>query len=169
MGETTVYLALGSNLGDRRANLAEALRRLGALFTIEQVSSVYETEPAYVTDQPRFLNLVLRAQVDSTRWPPAGLLRALKGIERGMGRQSGVRYGPRPIDIDILLYGQEQIKDADLVIPHPGLPERAFVLVPLAEIAPDLRVPGQAEPVAALAARAGALGSVLRAEPLDDD
>jgi 2-amino-4-hydroxy-6-hydroxymethyldihydropteridine diphosphokinase len=162
MPAVTVYLALGSNLGDRRANLLAAVGRLPPLLTVLTISSTYETAPAYVTDQPDFLNLVLSGWVDSEYGSPRALLRYLKAIEFDMGRQAGQRYGPRLIDLDILLYGDEFIAEPDLVVPHPHLTERAFVLVPLAEIAPELIVPGQSETVSALARRPNTVGRVLR-------
>ncbi|MEW5961322.1 MAG: GTP cyclohydrolase MptA [Chloroflexota bacterium] len=155
MKANTVYLALGSNLGNRRTNLIDAISQLRHKVVIELVSSVYETEPAYVTDQPRFLNMVLRG---STRLPPEDLLRFLKSIERRMGRERTVRYGPRPIDLDILSYGDLQLESDELVIPHPRLTERAFVLVPLAEIAPDLILPGYQASIAALLQQLGDSG-----------
>jgi GTP cyclohydrolase-4 len=135
-----VYVALGSNLGDRRANLIDAISQLRQRVLVEQVSSVYETEPAYVLDQPRFYNMVLQG---STNLPPEDLLRFLKSIERRMGRERTVRYGPRPIDLDILVYGDLQFDTSDLTIPHPRIAERAFVLAPFAEIASELVFPGQ--------------------------
>ncbi len=161
MAEVTVYIALGSNLGDRRSNLIEAIRQLRQKVQVERLSSVYETEPAYVTDQPRFLNMVLRGR---TELAPRELLDFLKGIERRMGRLAAERYGPRPIDLDILLYDDLRVDEPDLTIPHPRLTERAFVLVPLAEIDPDLVLPGQTEPVAALARRVEGVGRVVRVE-----
>lgn len=159
MSETTIiYLAMGTNLGDRRANLLAALGALERHITIQQVSSLYETEPAYVTDQPRFLNAVLRG---STALAPHDLLAALKEIEGALGRVAGVRFGPRQIDIDILVYGAAQQSDDRLTIPHPRLAERPFVLVPLAEIAPDLVPPGYAESIGALAARVRGHGDIL--------
>lgn len=166
MSSTLVYLALGSNLGDRRANLLAAVNRLPPAMRVHTLSSLYETAPAYVSDQPDFLNLTLRGSVESEHWPPRALLRYLKQVEQELGRQVVQRYGPRLIDLDILLYGDRQIAEPDLVIPHPRLTERAFVLVPLAEIAPDLVVPGQAETVATLAQRPENVGQVLRVEPL---
>jgi 2-amino-4-hydroxy-6-hydroxymethyldihydropteridine diphosphokinase len=130
-----VYLGLGSNLGDRQASLLEAIEGLRAQVNVERVSSVYETEPRYVEDQPRFLNLAAQG---TSRLGPRDLLAFVKGVERTLGRQRTVRYGPRPIDIDILFYGDQVLQSEDLQIPHPLLAERAFVLVPLAEIAPDL-------------------------------
>jgi 2-amino-4-hydroxy-6-hydroxymethyldihydropteridine diphosphokinase len=115
MSTTPVYIALGANLGDRRGNLVDAISQLRRKMTIEQVSSVYETEPAYVADQPPFLNMVLRARVEPEALPPRELLRFLQSIERRMGRdrEHAVRFGPRPIDLDILAYGDRQIDEPD--------------------------------------------------------
>ncbi len=154
----TVFIALGSNQGDRRAHLREAVRRIADCLAVERRSSVYETEPAYVTSQPRFLNMVL---VGRTGLEPHALLDCLKRIERAMGRASGMRWGPRPIDLDILLYGDRQLEAPDLQIPHPRLAERPFVLQSLAELAPDLRLPGFAAPVEELAQHAPPIGEVL--------
>lgn len=135
----TVYLGLGSNLGDRAANLAEAIRRLeSAGLRITRASAVYETEPRDVTSQPWFLNQVLEAATDL--FPRQVLSRTLK-IEREMGRKRLVPKGPRTIDIDILFFGDSVIHAAGLEIPHPRIAERRFVLEPLAELAPDLRHP----------------------------
>lgn len=131
----SVFLALGSNLGDRRANLVQALQRLGQAARIEALSSVYETPPWGVTGQPAFYNLALRG---ATALTPAALLTFVKQIEQAMGRQPAVRYGPRLIDIDILLYNDLVHDSEALALPHPRLHERAFVLVPLAEIAPHV-------------------------------
>jgi GTP cyclohydrolase-4 len=161
MTATTVYIALGSNLGDRRSNLIDAISQLRQKVKVEQLSSVYETEPAYVTDQPRFLNMVLRG---STALSPQPLLHFLKTLERRLGRQPTARYGPRPIDLDILVYGEQRIDEPDLTIPHPRLTEREFVLKPLAEIAPDLVLPGQSDTVAALAGKLDGTGRVVRVE-----
>jgi 2-amino-4-hydroxy-6-hydroxymethyldihydropteridine diphosphokinase len=133
-----VYLGLGSNLGDRDANLSAALRALAAVVTIEHVSSVYDTAPMLYTDQPRFHNLVCQATTSLT---PGALLHAAKEIERQLGRTSGPRYGPRVIDIDLLLYGRLVVNTPALTIPHPRIAERAFVLAPLAELAPTLTHP----------------------------
>ena len=133
-----VYLGLGSNLGERRANLNRAIGLLAHRLQVEQVSSVYDTEPVGDTEQPRFLNLVCRVV---TGLEPAALLVLAKGIETQMGRLPRTSKLPRPIDIDILFYGDLVLETPELVIPHPRLTERAFVLVPLAEIAPDLKHP----------------------------
>jgi len=136
---TTVYLALGSNLGDRASNLEAALRSLAPNVRIDRLSRVYETAPMYVTDQPAFLNMAVRGE---TELPPWELLRFVKGIEADLGRtEGGERFGPLPIDIDILLYGALVMHEPELEIPHPRIPERAFVLCPLADIAADLRHP----------------------------
>lgn len=130
-----VYLALGSNLGDRRKNLSDALVQLGARVTIHQTSPIYETEPWGIPNQPRFLNM---AAMGETELGPQELLEFIKQIERQMGRTEGVRYGPRVIDVDILFYDNLVSHSEELEIPHPRLAERRFVLVPLADIAPDL-------------------------------
>jgi 2-amino-4-hydroxy-6-hydroxymethyldihydropteridine diphosphokinase len=135
----TVYLSLGANLGDRLANLRLALARIQTLARLEDVSSLYETEPQGVSDQPLFLNAVCRV---TTGLEPQALLRFLKNLEQEIGRQpGGQRWGPRPIDLDILLYDGRVVDAPELTIPHPRLAERAFVLVPLCELAPELRHP----------------------------
>jgi GTP cyclohydrolase-4 len=131
----TAYLGLGSNLGDRKQNLARALKLLSQHLKIEQVSSIYETEPVGYEQQPLFLNVVCRI---STGLNPEKLLQLAKEIETELGRTPSFPNAPRPIDIDILLYGDEVFSNKELTIPHPRLAERAFVLVPLAEIAPDV-------------------------------
>jgi 2-amino-4-hydroxy-6-hydroxymethyldihydropteridine diphosphokinase len=129
-----VYLGLGSNLGDRESNLNLAIDFLAERLKIEKKSPVYDTAPVGDTNQPRFLNMVIRL---STRLPAATLLFMAKGIEAKLGRVP--IDTPRPIDIDILFYGDQVINTPpQLIVPHPRLAERAFVLVPLAEIAPDL-------------------------------
>ena len=130
----TVYLGLGSNIGDRQENLDKALNFLSQRLRMGKISSVYDTEPVGNTEQPRFLNLVCQVY---TRLEPAGLLSLAKGIESKLGR-TGKSNAPRTIDIDILLYDEQVIETPELVIPHPKMTERAFVLVPLDEIAPDL-------------------------------
>ena len=130
----TVYLGLGSNMGDRQDNLDRALDLLSQRLRMGKISSIYDTEALGDTDQPRFLNLVCQAH---TRLEPAGLLALVKGLEKKLGRV-GKSGTPRPIDIDILLHGEQVTEIPELVIPHPKMTERAFVLVPLAEIAPDL-------------------------------
>ena len=136
------YLGLGGNLDDREAALRAALRLLDAAPGLRPAtrSSVYETEPWGLTDQPRFLNLVAGFE---TTLPPADLLATCQSVEATVGRTATYRWGPRLIDVDILLYGGAVVSLAapDLQIPHPRLTQRAFVLVPLAEIAPELGVP----------------------------
>ena len=134
----TIYLALGSNLDDRLANLQAAQAALQPAVHISACSAIYQTEPWGVTDQPLFLNQVLQA---STRLSPNRLLAYLKELETALGRTPTVRYGPRRIDLDILFYDGLVLDSEHLTIPHPRLAERAFVLVPLAEIAPQLRHP----------------------------
>ncbi|MFQ6122626.1 MAG: 2-amino-4-hydroxy-6-hydroxymethyldihydropteridine diphosphokinase [Dehalococcoidales bacterium] len=130
----TIYLSLGSNMGDRKDNLDKALDFLSQRLRMGKISSIYDTEPLGNTEQPRFLNLVCQAY---TRLEPAALLALAKGVEAKLGR-TGKSSTPRPIDIDILLYDEQVIETPELTIPHPKMTERAFVLIPLAEIAPDL-------------------------------
>lgn len=133
-----IYLGIGSNLGNRQANLDRAITMLSERMKVGRISSVYDTEPLGNPDQPRFLNMVCQAVTYLT---PGGLLTLAKGIESKMGRV-GKTGQPRIIDIDILLYGNIVMNTPELVIPHPRMTRRAFVLVPLAEIAPDLVLPG---------------------------
>ena len=130
-----VYLALGSNLGNSLENLTAAVERIAEKTTIERISSVYETEPVGYKEQPLFLNAVLSAR---TGLEPLALLGFVKGIEDDMGRQESFRNAPRPIDIDILLYNDLVLQTEELTIPHPRMSRRAFVLVPLLEIAPSI-------------------------------
>jgi GTP cyclohydrolase IV len=129
-----VYLALGSNMGDRRANLAAALQQLRDILDVSALSSVYETEPVGYAEQPRFLNMVCGGK---TNLSVPDILVQAKAIEVSLGRQATFRNGPRPIDIDILFYDDLEMTQHELTVPHPRLAERAFVLVPLAEIAAD--------------------------------
>lgn len=135
---TTTYLALGANLGDREANIAEALERLGQHVRLTRVSSLIETEPWGYSDQPRFLNGACAGETDLS---PSELLVFIKSIEREMGRRPTFRNGPRPIDIDVLLYGDDVLDSPELTVPHPRMAERDFVLRPLSEIAGDVRHP----------------------------
>ncbi len=146
-----IGLGLGSNIGDKPANIAAALallQRRGAV-ALTSVSSIYRTAPWGYLDQEDFANACALA---TTRLRPAELLAEVKAVEAGMGRGEGVRWGPRLIDIDILFYGDEVFDSPELVLPHKDLFNRAFVLAPLAEIAPDLRLGGRsvAEAAAAL-------------------
>ena len=130
-----VYLSLGSNLGDRQHNLNMALELLSQRVNVRKVSSTYETEPVGNPDQPLFLNQVVRIQ---TRLAPLELLTLTQGIEFKLGRIRDKANAPRSLDIDILFYGDQIIKNRQLTVPHPRIEERAFVLVPLVEIAPKL-------------------------------
>ncbi len=133
-----IYLSLGSNMGDRRGNLERALKLLSQKMEMDVVSFIYDTAPMGNALQPRFLNLVCAATTSLT---PTELLTFVKEIEKAMGRQPAPRNSPRLIDIDILFYGNQVIKTPELIIPHPRLTKRAFVLVPLTEIAPDFMHP----------------------------
>jgi len=134
-----VFLSLGSNIGEREAQLRQAIERLEAAgVQVVRTSSVYETEPQDLREQPWFLNLVLEVE---TGLAPIQLLATILEIEESMGRKREVPKGPRSIDIDILLYGDGIVETEDLQIPHPRLARRRFVLEPLAELAPDLRHP----------------------------
>ena len=133
-----IYLGLGTNLGDRQANLQDAVAGLFPKVGVLRVSSVYETEPWGYRDQPACLNQVLEGETDLQ---PLDLLVFLKNLELTLGRQATFLYGPRLIDLDILFYDQAVINQPELVIPHPRLAERAFMLVPLTELAPELRHP----------------------------
>ena len=136
------YVGLGSNLGEREATLWKALEGLGATERIEvvAVSSFRETDPVGVVDQPRFVNAAAALE---TSLPPRELLERLLDVERSLGRDRAVeeRWGPRTLDLDLLLYGGETIDEPGLEVPHPRLAERAFVLEPLLELDPDLRLP----------------------------
>ena len=157
----TAYLGLGSNLGNREENIGHALAMLAGEVSLEAVSSIYETEPVGYREQPLFLNLVCRLV---TALCPGELLELAKEIEVGMGRVASFVNAPRPIDIDILVYGNVIMETQELTIPHPRLKDRAFVLVPLAEIAPDLVIPGLDITVAQLSEDVEGLDGVRRHE-----
>jgi len=141
----TVYLSLGSNLGDREARLREAIERMESPeIRVLRRSKVFETEPQDLRDQPWFLNMAVEAQ---TSLFPMQLLARTQRIERDLGRRRLAPGGPRSIDIDILFYGNFVVRAADLQIPHPRLEQRRFVLEPLAELAPDLRHPATGKTV----------------------
>ena len=135
---STVYLSLGSNIGDRAENLNAAIDRLRSVGEIIQVSSFYETEPVEFAAQAWFLNCVIALDTEKT---PQELLASILDIEQQMGRRRAQKKGPRVIDIDILLFGNLIVDEPGLTIPHPAMHERRFVLEPLAEIAPDVRHP----------------------------
>ncbi|HXX28471.1 MAG TPA: 2-amino-4-hydroxy-6-hydroxymethyldihydropteridine diphosphokinase [Terriglobales bacterium] len=136
--QKTVYLSLGSNLGDRAGNLRSAIEKLGSLGKVVALSSFYETEPVTVTEQPWFLNCAVKLDTDKM---PRQLLAGILTLERQMGRRRTQSKGPRTIDIDIVLFGNSVLATADLVVPHPAMQERRFVLEPLTEIAADVRHP----------------------------
>jgi 2-amino-4-hydroxy-6-hydroxymethyldihydropteridine diphosphokinase len=134
-----VFLSLGSNVGDREANLRTAIAALPDVgVVVQKISPIYETEPVDLLEQPWFLNCVVEGE---TVVPPLELLRALREIEQRMGSKKLVARGPRLIDLDILLYGSQTIETPELLVPHPRMLSRRFVLEPLAEIAPDARHP----------------------------
>lgn len=153
-----VYLGLGSNLGNRHENLRSSLRLLAQESTIVAVSSLYETPPLVapgIDEQPSFYNAVVKLE---TQLDPRALLRRAKAIEQSLGRRSGIRWGPRPIDIDLLVHGAARMTSELLTVPHAAMAERAFVLVPLAEIDGDLVPPGWKQSVAQAAALTDQVG-----------
>jgi 2-amino-4-hydroxy-6-hydroxymethyldihydropteridine diphosphokinase len=147
------FLGLGSNIGDREESLRAAVAGLRAADGVNflRQSRVYRTEAMYVAEQPEFLNMVVEVEVGDDI-SARHLLELVKGIEQDIGRRRRERWGPREIDIDILLFGDERIADDDFEVPHPRMWERAFVMAPLAELAPDLRSAG-GETAAELAER----------------
>lgn len=163
------WLGLGSNMGRRARMLAKALDALKAQEGLELLatSSVYETDPVGVTDQPEFLNMVARFRCALT---PEELLLAMHAVEKQLGRVRVKRWGPRTIDIDLLLLGELQIATDELTVPHPEMTRRQFVLIPLAEVAPDLPLPGGrtaaeiADASTGTVRRIGALDEVLQRE-----
>lgn len=157
----TAYVGLGSNLGDRQENLRAALSELRGLpaITLMRVSSLYATAPVGVTEQPEFLNALAALE---TSLSAMDLLGVFLHLENKMGRVRTFRWGPRVIDLDLLLYGDAQIALPFLTVPHPRLRERAFVLVPLAEIAPELVLPGDQRTVEELANYFSSNGNIRR-------
>jgi 2-amino-4-hydroxy-6-hydroxymethyldihydropteridine diphosphokinase len=157
-----VYLSLGSNVGNREANLRAAIDALPpAGVRVKQLSSIYETEPVDYLDQPWFFNCVVETE---TELLPDSLLEALRAIESQLGGQKQFAKGPRKIDLDILLYGRETINTPSLKVPHPRLHLRRFVLTPLAEIAPTLKHPAWSGNAADLLRRVADPSQVRRAE-----
>ena len=140
MTRHTAYIGLGTNTGDRKGNLAAALAALAqeCHITVIRTSSLYETSPVGKTDQPNFLNMAVLIETDVDALE---LLRALQSIEDRMGRVRQERWGPRVIDLDLLLFDQLEIRRKGLQVPHPRIGERAFVLIPLLEITPGLKLP----------------------------
>jgi 2-amino-4-hydroxy-6-hydroxymethyldihydropteridine diphosphokinase len=156
-----LYLALGTNLGDRFANLQAAIAALPPAIHVRSQSPVYEAPPWGLTDQPAFLNMVLKGE---TYLGPLALLAHLKHLETQLGRTPSIRWGPRLIDMDILFYDELILDTPELIIPHPHLHERAFVLVPLADLEPDLVHPVFSMPVRELLSAVDTTG-VKRYEP----
>jgi len=138
----TAYIGLGSNLGDKRKNIRRALELLGGVpgVRVRRVAPLYRTAPVGYTEQDWFINTV--AEVE-TSLPPEELLRVCLDIENRLGRVRIIRWGPRTVDLDLLLYGERAIDRPQLTVPHPRLHERAFVLVPLADLVPEMVVPGR--------------------------
>lgn len=151
----TLYLGLGSNLGDREATLRQAVRLLAERFTVVAVSGLYETAPVGYTDQPAFLNAVVACDTDAA---PEQALAWCQAVEAALGRQRTVRWGPRTLDVDLLLWDDRAIDTPALVVPHPRLHQRAFALAPLAELAADAMVPGAGQTVAELLSAVGTAG-----------
>lgn len=144
-----VLLSLGANQGDRAGNLETAVSTLVRFLSVRAVSATYETPPMYACDQPPFLNLAVVADTDL---PPSALLAAAKALERRIGRRPGRRFGPRPIDVDIIFYDDLTMDTPALRIPHPAMAERGFVLAPAADLVPDWRHPENGQTVAGLLA-----------------
>ena len=159
----SVYIGFGSNIGDRLVHIQDAIYALSetAGITLQKISSIYQTDPVGYETQVQFLNGVAAIRTDL---PPLSLLHTLKDIEILVGRQHRIRWGPREIDLDILIYGDVCLETEKLVIPHPEMHRRRFVLVPLAEIAPDVVHPVFQEPVQTLLERLKDDASVVKTE-----
>ena len=134
-----VLIALGGNMGDRRASLRRGVALLAPEVVVQAVSALYESAPVGVTDQPSFLNAVVQAETDLAALT---LLDKLQAVEYALGRRPGLRWGPRPLDLDLLAYGDEAITSERLTVPHPRIHERGFVLQPLADLVPERVLPG---------------------------
>jgi dihydroneopterin aldolase/2-amino-4-hydroxy-6-hydroxymethyldihydropteridine diphosphokinase len=159
----TTYLCLGSNLGDRKSNIKRALEEIGKSgINIVRKSSLYETEPTGIKAQPLFFNLCAEAE---TALAPRALLAAVKSVEASLGRQKTMKWGPRIIDIDILFYDNIILKDEGLVIPHPEIENRKFVLVPMSEIAADFVHPALKITIKELSGKKDFAEKVKRLEP----
>jgi 2-amino-4-hydroxy-6-hydroxymethyldihydropteridine diphosphokinase len=158
----TVYLGLGSNLGDRTKSLERAIELISRRTKLLRRSPVYETEPVGVPEQGKFLNMAIEIQ---THLPPRELLTLLKGVEQMLGRGTAGSDAPRVIDIDILFYADLKMATDVLTIPHPRLSQRAFVLAPLADMAPRLKYPGTRKTVAGMLADLGKVKGVARFTP----
>jgi 2-amino-4-hydroxy-6-hydroxymethyldihydropteridine diphosphokinase len=166
-GGKLIYLSLGSNLGDRAANLERAITAMpGAGVRVLRRSSLYETEPVDFLAQPWFLNCVVEAE---TSLMPRQLLHALQGIEHSFGSRKLVARGPRVIDLDILFYGASVVRSEEMEIPHPRMDKRRFVLVPLAELAPGLRHPVLGATIAELIAATQDKSTVRQWQPQGSD
>ena len=160
--DTVIYLGLGANLGDRRGALTAALRGIEPAVRVDAVSSLYETAPVGPQDQPAYYNAACRGATSMT---PRALLDHVKAVERELGRSEGPRWGPREIDIDILLFGIEVVEEEGLTVPHLELANRAFVLAPLAEIAAHLLHPLLGKSIEELAAAVDQAGVRMEAGP----
>ena len=154
---TRVLLGLGSNLGDKEKNIIEAITRISAFSTIKKKSHLYRTEPVGFIDQPWFLNCAIEIETEVT---PYELLSLVKSIEKKLGRKKTIAYGPRQIDIDILFYGDLVLKTKDLVVPHPLIQDRLFVLQPLLDIDPFFIHPVQKKTIQELYKRLSATHDV---------
>ena len=162
---STAFVGLGANLGDRAATLRWALERLDSVGKVTAVSPIYETEPIDYLDQPPFLNAVAKV---TTRLRPGSVLASLLAIELDGGRKRVIRHGPRTLDLDLLLYDDLVLDTPDLTLPHPRMQQRAFVLVPLADLAPNLAVPGTGATITELLGRLESLSGVHPFEPETD-
>ena len=160
-----VLLGLGANIGDRLANLRAAVDGLAGIVEVEAVSPVYETAPMYDTDQGAYLNMAVTGR---TALEPRPLLDALKALEKRIGRVRSRRYGPRAIDLDIVFHGDRVVREPGLEIPHPRLAERAFVLAPAADIAPDWRHPETGRSIADHLGQLGVLEGIDRLREAED-